>query len=116
MVHRIWQRHFGQGILPTPNNFGQLGDRPSQPELLDYLAARLVENKWSIKAVHREIMLSNAYMLSSEASAADFAADPENRLVWRANKRRLDVEALRDSLLYVAGDLDLTAGGPAAKL
>jgi hypothetical protein len=116
MVNRIWQHHFGQGIVRTPSNFGQMGDRPSHPELLDYLAWRFVESKWSIKAMHREIMLSNAYMLSAESSAADYAADPENRLVWRANRRRLDVEALRDSLLFVAGDLDLKVGGEAAKL
>jgi mono/diheme cytochrome c family protein len=116
MVNRIWQRHFGQGIVRTPSNFGQLGDRPSHPELLDYLAARFVENKWSIKSLHREIMLSSAYALSSENSAADYAADPENRLVWRANRRRLDAEALRDSLLYVSGNLDLKPGGKAERL
>ena len=116
MVNRIWQHHFGQGIVRTPSNFGQLGDRPSHPELLDYLAARFVENKWSIKAMHREIMLSGAYALAAEGSAKNEAVDPENRLVWRFNRRRLDVEALRDSLLYVAGNLDLNAGGPAAKL
>ncbi len=115
-VNRLWQHHFGQAIVRTPSNFGQLGDRPSHPELLDYLAARFVESKWSIKAMHREMMLTNAYMLSAENSAEDYAADPENRLVWRANRRRLDIEALRDSLLYVAGDLDLKPGGPAAKL
>ena len=116
MANRIWQHHFGQGIVRTPSNFGELGDRPSHPELLDYLAARLVENHWSIKSLHREIMLSNAYRLSADNSEKDFAADPENRLVWRYNRRRLDVEALRDSLLFVGGNLDLTAGGPAAKL
>jgi hypothetical protein len=116
MVNRIWQRHFGQGIVRTPSNFGQLGDRPSHPELLDYLAARFVENKWSIKSLHREIMLSSTYALSSENSAADYAADPENRLVWRANRRRLDAEALRDSLLYVSGNLDLKPGGKAERL
>ena len=116
MVNRIWQRHFGSGLVRTPSNFGQLGDRPSHPELLDYLATRFVENKWSIKALHREIMLSNAYALSAENSAKNYAADPENRLVWRANRRRLDAEALRDSLLYVSGNLDLTPAGKAARL
>jgi hypothetical protein len=116
MVNRIWQRHFSSGIVRTPSNFGQLGDRPSHPELLDYLAARFVENKWSIKALHREIMLSAAYALSSDNSAKNYAVDPENRLVWRANRHRLDAEALRDSLLYVSGNLDLTPGGKAARL
>ena len=116
MVNRIWQHHFGEGIVRTPSNFGQLGERPSHPELLDYLAARFVEQNWSIKALHREIMLSAAYALSAEHSAANFAVDPENRLVWRANRRRLDAEALRDSLLFVSGQLDRTAGGPAARL
>jgi mono/diheme cytochrome c family protein len=115
MVNRIWQHHFGQGLVRTASNFGQLGDRPSHPELLDYLAARFVENHWSVKAMHREIMLSAAYQLSADYSAKDYAADPENRLVWRANRRRLDIEALRDTLLFVSGDLDLTAGGPPAR-
>ncbi len=116
MVNRIWQRHFGQGIVRTPSNFGQLGDRPSHPELLDYLAARFVENRWSIKAMHREIMLSAAYALSADNSAKDYSVDPENRLVWRANRHRLDAEAMRDSLLFVSGNLDLTPGGKAERL
>ena len=98
--------------METPSNFGQMGARPSNPELLDYLAARFVENKWSIKAMHREIMLSSIYMLSSENLAANDAVDADNRLLWRANWQRLDAESLRDSLLFVAGNLDLTEGGP----
>jgi len=90
-----------------------VGDRPSHPELLDYLVGRFVEMHWSMNEMHREIMLSAAFALSSEASDEDAAADPENRFFWRANRRRLDVEALRDSILFVAGKLDLTAGGPA---
>ncbi|HYM13744.1 MAG TPA: PSD1 and planctomycete cytochrome C domain-containing protein [Bryobacterales bacterium] len=113
MVNRIWQHHFGAGIVRTPSNFGLVGDRPSHPELLDYLASRFVESHWSVKALHREIMLSAAYALSSETSAPNAAADPDNRLFWRANRSRLDVEALRDSILFVAGKLDLTMGGPA---
>jgi hypothetical protein len=116
MVNRIWQHHFGQGLVRTPSNFGQLGDRPSHPELLDYLARRFVESKWSVKAVHREIMLSAAYQLGTEYSAKAAAADPENRLLWRANRRRLDIEAIRDTLLFVAGDLDLSSGGPPQRL
>ncbi len=115
MVNRIWLGHFGQGIVRTPDNFGVLGDRPSHPELLDYLAARLMENKWSIKSLHREIMLSDAYAMSTENNPVNAEADPENRLLWHANVRRLEAEALRDSILYVAGDLDFTKGGPGVK-
>ncbi|HYM13265.1 MAG TPA: DUF1553 domain-containing protein [Bryobacterales bacterium] len=110
MVNRIWQHHFGRGIVGTPSNFGELGERPSHPELLDYLAARFVENHWSIKAMHREILLSAAYALSAEPSAKNAAVDPDNRLLWRANRRRLEVEALRDAMLAVAGDADLKMG------
>jgi len=113
IVNRIWQHHFGTGIVRTPSNFGFAGDRPSHPELLDYLAARFVESGWSVKQLHREIMLSATYGLSSIDSAANSAADPENRLFWRANRRRLDVESLRDSLLFVTGGLDPKVGGPA---
>jgi hypothetical protein len=112
MVNRIWMHHFGTGIVDTPSNYGQMGSRPSHPELLDYLAARFVENEWSIKKIHREIMLSSAYALSSERLAANENADPDNRLFWRAAWRRLDAETLRDSLLFVSGNLDPTAGGP----
>ncbi|HWB99247.1 MAG TPA: PSD1 and planctomycete cytochrome C domain-containing protein [Bryobacteraceae bacterium] len=113
MVNRIWQHHFGQGIVRTPSNFGELGDRPSHPELLDHLASWFTDHNWSMKALHRQIMLSAAYQESAEYSEKSFAADPENRLLWRANRRRLDIEALRDSLLFVSGNLDLTEGGKA---
>ncbi|MCI0621009.1 MAG: PSD1 and planctomycete cytochrome C domain-containing protein [Acidobacteria bacterium] len=113
MVNRVWMHHFGKGIVGTPNNFGQMGERPTHPELLDYLATRFMENKWSIKAMHREIMLSATYALSATNVPPNQEVDPENRLLWRANRRRLDVEVLRDSMLHVAGNLDLTAGGPA---
>lgn len=116
MVNRIWAHHFGQGLVRTPSNFGQLGDRPSHPELLDYLASRFVANHWSIKALHREILLSNTYQMSTEFIMANAAKDPENRLLWRANRRRLDVEAMHDSFLAVAGSLDPTPGGPAKRL
>ncbi len=116
LVNRIWQHHFGYGIVRTPSNFGQMGDRPDHPELLDYLAARLVENHWSIKALHREILLSATYALSAEPSPKNYAADPDNRFYWRANRQRLDAEELRDSMLYVAGKLDLNTGGPAERL
>jgi hypothetical protein len=117
LVNRVWAEHFREGIVRTPSNFGQLGDRPSHPELLDYLATQFVENGWSIKRLHREIMLSATYQLSSEDSAANDEKDGDNRLFWRFNPtQRLDIEALRDSVLAVAGDLDLKAGGPAVKL
>src|SRR6185295_16123335 len=116
MVNRIWQHHFGVGLVTTASNFGQLGERSSDPELLDYLAARFVEQGWSIKAMHREIALSATYALSAGFSEQNSAIDPDNRLLWRANRRKLDAEALRDSLLLVSGNLDLTAGGEPMRL
>jgi hypothetical protein len=116
MVNWIWQRHFGRGIVSTPDNFGFVGDRPTDPELLEYLASRLVANNWSIKTLHREIMLSATYQLSSDFSERDSAIDPDNRLHWRTNHRRLDAEAIRDALLFVSGNLDSTIGGPSTDL
>ena len=116
MVNRIWLNHFGQGIVRTPSNFGQLGARPTHPELLDYLAGRFVESGWSIKAIHREMVLSATYALSTAESATNFSADPENRLLWRANMRRLDVEVLRDSMLETSGELVSSVGGPPLKV
>jgi hypothetical protein len=116
MVNRIWQHHFGRGIVDTPSNFGMMGERPSHPELLDYLAGRFIDSGWSIKAMHREIMLSSAYQLAYQHSDANSGVDPENRLVWRANFRRLEIEALRDSELFVAGLLDERVGGPPEEL
>jgi hypothetical protein len=112
MVNRIWKHHFGHGIVDTPSNFGMMGERPTHPELLEYLAARFVESGWSMKAIHREIMLSSAYQLAYAPSEANTLADPDNRLLWRANFRRLEVESLRDSLLSVTGMLDERVGGP----
>ncbi len=111
MVNRIWQHHFGEGLVRTPNDFGARGERPSNPELLDWLAARFVESGWSVKAMHRLIMLSSAYQQSARASPAALAKDPDNRLFGRMNRRRLDAEAIRDSLLAVAGRLDASPGG-----
>ena len=116
MVNRIWMQHFGRGIVATSSNFGMMGERPTHPELLDYLASRFIESKWSIKSLHREIMLSATYQLSAQNIPANDAADPENKLLWRANLRRLDVEALRDSLLFVGGSLDERVGGPPEEL
>ncbi len=113
MVNRLWQHHFGQGLVRTPSNFGQLGERPTHPELLDFLAARFVEQRWSVKAMHREIMLSATYQLAAIDDVKNSAEDPANRLLWRANlQQRLDVEGLRDALLAVSGQLDTTVGGP----
>jgi hypothetical protein len=112
MVNRIWQYHFGEGIVRTPSNFGTLGERPTHPELLDWLARQFVASGWSIKAMHRLIMLSSAYQQSSHPSAEALRLDPDNRLFSRMNRRRLESEAVRDSLLAVAGRLDRTMGGP----
>ncbi len=111
MVNRIWQHHFGEGIVRTPNNYGKLGTPPTHPELLDYLAHRFVESGWSIKAMHRAIMLSAAYQQSSVPQPAAFKADPDNLLFGHINRHRLESEALRDSLLSAAGELDLSLGG-----
>jgi mono/diheme cytochrome c family protein len=116
IVNRVWQQHFGYGLVRTASNFGSQGDRPSHPELLDYLADRFVREGWSLKKLHREIMLTAVYGLSADASDRNYAEDPDNRLLWRYNRRRLDAESLRDSLLYVSGKLDLQAGGPAVRL
>jgi Protein of unknown function (DUF1553)/Protein of unknown function (DUF1549)/Planctomycete cytochrome C/Concanavalin A-like lectin/glucanases superfamily len=111
MVNRIWQHHFGQGLVATPNDFGARGERPANPELLDWLAARFVQSGWSVKAIHRLILLSSTYQQSSRASAEALALDPDNRLLGRMNRRRLDAEAIRDSLLTFAGRLDARLGG-----
>lgn len=115
LVNRIWQHHFGQGIVRTPSNFGAQGNRPSHPELLDYLAGEFVTNGWSVKKLHREIMLSATYQTSSQPVEKNVTADPENRLVWRFNRQRLDAEALRDGLLNASGRLDLKQGGAAER-
>jgi hypothetical protein len=113
MVNRIWQHHFGAGIVRTPSNFGRKGEPPTDPQLLDWLARRFVESGWSIKAMHRLIMLSDAYRRSSRPTTALRAADPENRLWGRMDRRRLEAEELHDSLLALAGRLDERPGGPA---
>ncbi len=128
LVNRVWQYHFGQGLVKTPNDFGYRGRRPTHPKLLDHLATRLVENGWSIKALHRWVMNSAVYQQASRtamepepsgetdpgmtpaAVASGLSIDPENELCWRFNRRRLEAEPLRDSVLFVAGELDLTPG------
>ena len=116
MVNRMWEGHFGQGLVLTPSNFGQTGDRPVHPELLDYLAARFIEQGWSLKKLHREIVLSETYRLSTDRLTANLAMDPDNRLHWRYPVRRHDAESLRDSLLFVTNSLDERMGGPAVPL
>jgi len=116
IVNRLWQQHFGRGIVATPSNFGALGERPTHPELLDYLAQRLVTQGWSLKKLHREILLSATYRQSSADNPANFNIDPDNIRLWRMNRRRLDVEAWRDALLSVAGSLDDAVGGPSGNL
>ncbi|MCX6612822.1 MAG: PSD1 and planctomycete cytochrome C domain-containing protein [Acidobacteria bacterium] len=116
IVNRVWQQHFGRGIVNTPSNFGQLGERPSHPELLDYLAAEFVEQGWSLKKLHKQILMSATYGLSAEVVEANQATDPDNHLFWRANRRRVDAETLRDSLLFASGELDLSPAEKAMKL
>lgn len=112
MVNRIWQHFFGAGLVRTPGDFGRQGEAPTHPELLDWLACTLMERGWSVKAMHRLIVHSAAYHQTSMAPEA-VERDPENRLVARMNRKRLDAESLRDSLLAASGVLDLTMGGPA---
>lgn len=111
-VNRVWQLRFGRGIVATPSNFGTLGARPSHPQLLDDLAVRFMEQGWSTKWLQREISLSRTYQLSASRTSENQSRDADNRWLWRANRRRLDVEAWRDSLLSAAGSLELRMGGP----
>ena len=134
MVNRVWQHHFGEGLVRSSDNFGILGDRPTHPELLDWLAAAFVRPAgaartasigapgtaqpglgWSLKALHRLILNSSAYLMGSNYDSRSALADPENRLLWRFNRRRLEVEAIRDSVLAVAGELDPAMGGSLLK-
>ncbi len=111
MVNRIWQGHFGEGIVRTPDNFGKMGERPTHPELLDYLASVFTEKGWSIKEMHRLMLNSSAYQMSSAASEEQVKADGENKLFSRYPRRRLLVEEMRDGMLAISGKLDLTMGG-----
>jgi hypothetical protein len=112
MVNRIWQHHFGKGLVTTPSNFGLRGEPPTHAELLDWLAARFIQSGWSLKTMHRLIVLSKTYQLSSAPDDADAAKDPGNRWYWRSDRRRLDAEAIRDALLTVSGRLNLERPGP----
>jgi len=112
MVNRIWKGHFGEGIVRSPDNFGRLGDRPDNLALLDWLANRFIEGGWSVKAMHRLIMLSSAYQMSTTAAHGNTEADPENRLLSHRDRRRMGAEVIRDSLLAVAGEIDTSMSGP----
>ncbi len=111
-VNRLWQGHFGRGIVATPSDFGTMGESPSHPELLDHLALELVDRGWSLKAIHRLIVTSATYRQSTRPSAGSARVDPDNDLLWRQNRRRLDGEAIRDALLAVSGRLNPAMGGP----
>jgi hypothetical protein len=118
MANRVWQWHFGDGLVRTASNFGRLGERPTQPELLDWLAGEFIRSGWSVKSLHRLIMNSAAYQrVSSEAAtdspASTTALDPENRLWGRRTPRRLEAECIRDAMLAASGLLDRRLGGPA---
>ncbi len=112
MVNRLWQHHFGKGIVATPSNFGTRGEPPTHPELLDWLAERFMESGWSIKQIQREIVRSKTYQMACSADERNLNADPSNRWYWRFSRQRLDAEAIRDALLSVSGNLDLSPGGP----
>ncbi len=115
-VNRVWGWHFGQHLVHTPSDFGSQGQPPTHPELLDDLAARFVENGWSLKWLHREIMLSAAYRQDSRILEEGQADDPTNRWIWRMNPHRLDIESWRDSILQASGELDLAMGGPSEEI
>jgi hypothetical protein len=111
IVNRLWQGHFGRGLVASSSNFGLRGDAPTHPELLDWLARELQRRGWSLKAMHRLICTSGTYRMACATDAVAAERDPENRLLWRANRRRLEAEAIRDSLLAASGRLDLALGG-----
>ena len=123
LVNRVWMNHFGAGLVRTPSDFGLRGERPTHPELLDHLASQFIASGWSPKQLHRQIMLSSTYRQQSANQSANQqvlatarAKDPENMLLWAMNRRRLDWESLRDALLAVSGQLDLTMGGSSVDL
>ncbi len=111
IVNRIWQHHFGRGIVSTPNDFGRRGQAPTHPELLDFLAARFIESGWSIKAMHKLMLLSQTWQLASVDGEAGMKLDPNNDLWWKHPRRRLDAESIRDTILFVSGELDELGGG-----
>jgi hypothetical protein len=116
LANRVWQWHFGEGIVDTPSDYGYMGSRPTHPELLDWLAQQLIDNGWRLKPLHRLIMTSQAYRQSGEWRAEAARVDADSRILWRFPPRRLTAEEIRDTLLAVAGKLDLTMGGPGFRL
>jgi hypothetical protein len=116
IVNRVWKGHFGTGIVDTPSNFGIGGERPTNSDLLDYLATQFVKDGMSIKKLHRTIMLSATYQLSADNDAANFEKDAGDRLYWRVERKRMDAEQIRDAVLMVAGNLDDSLGGPSQDL
>ena len=112
IVNRIWQHHFGEGIVTTENDFGVMGAAPTHPQLLDWLAAELMEHGWQLKPLHRLIVLSNTYQMASTGNDTAERLDPENHLLWRYQPRRLEAEAIRDSVLAISGELNGVVGGP----
>src|SRR5262249_12606633 len=115
IANRVWQTHFGRGLVDTPNDFGRMGSPPTHPELLDWLASTLQENGGSLKALHRLIVISAVYLPSSRHQPALAAIDGDNRYLWRMNRQRLDAESIHDALLHASGKLDVTMGGPSVK-
>jgi hypothetical protein len=111
LVNRIWQHHFGRGLVPTPNDFGTRGQPPTHPELLDYLTSHFLETGWSIKSLHKLVLLSRAYQMASSHEPRHAALDPNNDYFWRFNRRRLSAEEIRDAMLALSGALDRTMGG-----
>ncbi len=116
LVNRVWMHHFGEGFVRTLDDLGTQSEKPSHPELLDYLASYFMENGWSMKKLHRLILLSKVYQISSKTVDAYADIDPDNRLLWRANVRRMDFESMRDSMLVMAGKLDESVGGQPVNL
>ena len=111
IVNRVWQWHFGEGLVRSPDNFGRLGQTPTHPQLLDWLTTRFIESGWSLKKLHRLILLSATYQMSTQWNQQAATIDPENRLQWRFNRRRLEVEAIRDAMLAISGQLEEQIGG-----
>ncbi len=116
MMNRLWQTYFGKGLVRTPNDFGLNGERPTHPELLDWLATEFVRQGWSLKQMHKLIVMSNSYQQTSASDAQRNRIDPENRSLWRQNRRRIDAEGLRDSILSAAGTLNLEMGGESIRV
>src|SRR6185369_12030484 len=111
-MNHIWLRHFGQGIVASPADFGRNGKPPSHPQLLDWLAAEFMAQDWKMKSIHRLILTSRTYRMAATPDAANLRIDPDNVFLWRMPSRRMEAELVRDNILYAAGDLDLAMGGP----